>query len=76
MIYRFAAACAMALELLMAMSLVDLPKAHSAGPLAVAGGFFIGAFALTEAWECLGIGRFLKRIWRRVRDRMRRGKAP
>ncbi len=53
MIYRFAAACALALELLLGLHVVDLPKVHEAGPLVVAGGAFIAAFILTETWETL-----------------------
>ncbi len=51
MIYRFAAACALVLESLMAFHLVNPPLLHETAPLSVAGWFFIAAFALTELWE-------------------------
>ncbi len=51
MIYRFAAVCALALELLLFFHLVSIPLLHAAQPFTVTAVCFVVAFIVSETWE-------------------------
>ncbi len=51
--YRLAAALALALELLIAGHVIDLPVLHNAGPLAATGAAFIVTFVANELIDVL-----------------------
>lgn len=51
MIYRFAAVCALALELLLFFHLVSLPLLHAAPPFTGTAVCFVAAFIVSETWE-------------------------
>ena len=51
MIFRFAAVCALALELLLFFHLVSLPLLHGAPPLTGTGLCFVVGFMVSELWE-------------------------
>ena len=53
MLYRFAAACALIVEVLTALHILNVPALHQPGPLFITGVLFIIAFVLTETWDCL-----------------------
>ena len=53
MLYRFAAACALGLELLLAGHVIEWPLLHEGGPLAVTGAAFGAAFIFDETRETL-----------------------
>lgn len=57
MIYRLAAALALALELLHAAHLLPTPLLQEAPPLALTGAMFISAFVLSEVAEVIGTAR-------------------
>ena len=51
MIYRFAAVCALTLELLLSFHLVSLPLLHAAPPFTSTAVCFVVAFIVSETWE-------------------------
>ena len=69
MLYRFAAACSLIVELLSALHILNLPMLHQSGPLAVTGVFFILAFVMTEARDCLT--HFWRSFWRAKKGQSR-----
>ena len=54
MIFRFAAACALALEMLMFFHVISLPLLHNAPPFMVTGSCLMVALIVAEMWEIAG----------------------
>ena len=51
MIFRFAAVCALALELLLFFHLISLPLLHAAPPFTGTAVCFVVTFIVSETWE-------------------------
>jgi hypothetical protein len=66
MLYRYAAACAAVVEVMLAAHLVSIPVLHEGGPLAVLGTCFLVAFFIDETGAGIShLADWLRRVFHR-----------